>query len=178
MIDWLKIEKVAIFKEKDENGNRYLSQFLADYKRIFNPDVINAGCDRCLEDYYKNFIKHLTMSTTKEENQYVLKKMYNGIPLNFGSPILVTNQNMKKEYAEQLLKNHPRGADLFDKLPDGFAENTSANPDPLKALNRDELDKIATDLGLVPADYSNKDLIKEAIKTKQEEIKNTSANPE
>ena len=176
MIDWLKIDKVSIFKGKDENGNRYLSQFLADYKRIFNPDTINAGCDRCLEDYYNNFIKYITMGNSTEKKPYVLKKMYNGIPLEFGSSILVTNTNITKEYAEKLIKNHPRGVDLFDVIAKGAGDSNTE--DPLKRLKRDELDKIATDLGLVPEEYSNMDLIKEAIKTKQEEIKETSANPE
>lgn len=117
MIDWLVIDKVTIFKGEDESGNRYLNQFLADYKRIFNPDMINAGCQRCLEDYYTNFIKFLQMGNSTEKKEYVLKKMYNGIPLEFGSAILVTNANITKEYAEKLIKNHPRGEGLFDAIP-------------------------------------------------------------
>ena len=117
-MDWLNIEKVVIFNGKDENGNRYLSQFLRDYKEVFNPDYVNAGCEKCLNDYYTKFIKYLNMGNDKEEKKYVLKAKYNGIPLKFGSPVLVTNSNITKQYAETLAKNHPRGKDLFDVYPE------------------------------------------------------------
>jgi hypothetical protein len=160
MIDWLKIDKVTIFKGKDENGNRYLNQFLSDYKKIFNAKEINAGCERCLEDYYFKLIKHLQMGKSTNDSGYILKAKYDGIPLGFGSPILVTNANITKKYAEKLIKEHKRGVDLFDKIP--------AKTD-LDGLNRAQLDSIATDLGLVPGDYSNKVEIKQAIKDKKTE---------
>lgn len=163
MIDWSNIDKVTIFKGKDENGNRYLSQFLSDYKRIFNAKEINAGCERCLEDYYLKLIKHLQMGKSTNDSGYVLKAKYDGIPLGFGSPVLVTNANITKEYAEKLIKDHKIGADLFDKIP----EETEKSE--LDGKTRDELDVIATDLGLVPGDYKNKGEITKAIEDKKAE---------
>lgn len=177
MRDWLKIDKDTIFKGNDENGNRYLSQFLSDYKKIFSPADINAGCERCLNDYYQKLIKHLpTMGKDKKKKEYVLKLKYNGIPLEFGSPVLVTNANVNEEYARKLIKSHPRGKDLFDVLPDSF--DSDENENPFKGLSRDDLDKIATDLGLDPKDYANKGLVTDAIKAKQDELNSTDVNPE
>lgn len=118
MIDWLKLDKVVIFTGKDENGNRYLTQFLSEYKKVFNLNEVNAGCKRCLDDYYLKYTKHLHMGTVKEDLGYILKAKYNGIPLAFGSPVLVTNGNITEKYAKQLLKNHARGKDLFEVIPE------------------------------------------------------------
>lgn len=104
------------------------------------------------------------MGKTTNDSGYILKAKYDGIPLGFGSPVLVTNANITKEYAEKLIKEHKRGADLFDKIPE---ETEETNQDPLKGLGRKELDVIATDLGLVPGDYSNKGEIKQAIEDKK-----------
>lgn len=172
MNDWRKIDKDTIFKGNDENGNRYLSQFLSDYKKTFNPTDINAGCERCLIDYYNKLIKHLSiMGKEVKNNEYQLKLKYNGIPLAFGSPILVTNANINEKYARQLIKNHPRGVELFDKLPEDFQEE---GYESLEDLGRKELDALAENLGLNPEDYKNKSLIIEAIAEKKEEVNKTS----
>ena len=159
-VDWLGLDKDTVFNGRDADGNRYLSQFLADYERIFTPVDINAGCKRCLDGYYIKLIKHLKMGNTTEPKEYQLKIKYNGIPLAFGSQIFVTNANITKEYAEILLKTHPRGADLFDV----FTEIEEA--DPLKGLKRAELEEIATEKGLNPENYSNITLLKAAITEK------------
>lgn len=162
---WLKIDKVTIFNGKDENGNRYLSQFLRDYKETFNPDIINAGCDRCLEDYYQKFIKYLsTMSNEKPKNSgYVLREKYENMPLEFGSPILVNNSNLTDEMAEKMLKN-PKGKELFVKIPE---KKSSGSQSELTKLNRSELDEMAEKLGINPEDYSNKKEIAAAIEDVQ-----------
>lgn len=159
MTDWKKIDKVTIFKGSDKNGNRYLNAFLSEYKDIFNPDMVNAGCQRCLEDYYINFINYLQMGVEKKVTGYVLKSKYNGIPLEFGSGVLVTNTNMTQEYGDILLNNHSRGKELFDKIP---KFNTDSD------LTRKELQAIATNLGLNPKKYKNKTEILKAISEKQE----------
>lgn len=51
----------------------------------------------------------------QNNSQYRLKEKYNGIPLNFGSAVLVNNSNLTDEYALELLKNHT--VEIFDKLP-------------------------------------------------------------
>lgn len=159
-MDWSDLDKVVIFKGHDENGNRYLSQFLRDYKEVFNSDLINASCDRCLEDYYLKFTKHLYTMSDKKKSNYVLKKKYNGIPLEFGSAIQVSNTNMTDEYGEKLLKDHAKGADLFDQVPDAKIEDVN---DDLKKLDRSGLDEVAASLGLEPKNYSNKELVTAAI---------------
>ena len=98
MMNWLGLDKETIFKDNDADGNRYLNQFLRDYERIFN-------------------ITDLEMGNTTEPKEYQLKPKYNGIPLKFGSSVMVTNTNITKEYAKFLIKNHPRGEGLFNVLP-------------------------------------------------------------
>ena len=161
MIDWREIDKVAIFTGKDEHGNRYLSQFLKDYAATFNPDMINAGCQRCLEDYYTRTIKELnTMKEPKNESGYVLKPKYQGISLEFGSNIFVTNGNITKEYGDTLLEKHPKGAELFEIVP---KKKDKTLEESLLDHTRQELDAIATNKGLNPSDYSNKGEIAKAI---------------
>jgi len=117
MMNWLGLDKETIFKDNDADGNRYLNQFLRDYERIFNITDFNAGCEKCLNDYYIKLITHLEMGNTTEPKEYQLKPKYNGIPLKFGSSVMVTNTNITKEYAKFLIKNHPRGEGLFNVLP-------------------------------------------------------------
>jgi len=162
-MDWRAINKVTIFNEKDKNGNRYLSQFLSDYKKTFNPDIINAGCQRCLEDYYTKFINHLNMSKKDKKTAYKLKEKYNGIPLSFGSPILVTNANITDAYGDKLIKTHKRGADLFEEVP---------GQKDLESLKRADLNQIAKTLGLDESEFKTKQDLIVAIETKQEEIEN------
>ena len=188
MRNWLKIDKVTIFTGKDENGNRYLSQFLRDYKKALNPDMINAGCDRCLEDYYHKFTKYLsTMSKNKPKNSgYILRKKYENIPLEFGSRTQVNNSNLTDEMAEKLIKNHPKGKELFDNIPEkkkAPAKNLNPVKDEnngdqdkyqtdLTKLTRPELDEMAEKLGINPADFSNKGEVAAAI----EDVKNATVN--
>lgn len=162
-MDWLKIDKVAIFTGTDENGNRYLSRFLKDYKEAFPNSDPNAGCQRCLDDYYHKLIKHISvMKTVKNESGYVLKKKYENIPLHFGSKILVNNTNMTKEYGEKLLERK-KGKDLFEKVPDNAGKASAKKEEKLTDLTRKQLDAKAKKLGLNPKDYANKDEIATAI---------------
>ncbi len=179
-MDWTKIDKVTIFNGKDENGNRYLSQFLRDYQETFHPDIINAGCDRCLEDYYQKFIKYLSTMSKKEITGYKLKEKYNGIPLEFGSPVYVSNANLTDELAKKLLKKHPAGVELFDVIPEK-AKAPAPEKTRIEVLNdlkRGELDSLAENLGLDPKEYANIALIATAIQEAEEKAKATDVNPE
>ncbi|TYP71482.1 hypothetical protein [Aquimarina intermedia] len=168
--DWRNIDKVTIFNGKDENGNRYLSQFLKDYQNIFQPDMINAGCQRCLNDYYNNYIKYVSsMKTEKKESGFKLREKYNGIPLEFGSATLVTNANITDEIGNKLLKDHPRGEELFEAIPEE-EEIVLTRIEVLDKMTRAQLDETATGLGLNPDDYKNKGLIAEAIAEKEEVV--------
>lgn len=169
-MDWLSINREKIFSGKDEKGNRYLSQFLSDYKKTFSPDVINAGCTRCLNDYHTKFIKHLAMpnKTEKTKSGYALKAKYEGIPLAFGSRTFVTNKNITDEMGDSLVKNHPAGKDLFITIPEKEVELSRSQE--LKASSREELDELAKALELNPEDYKNKGLIADAIEKKEVEL--------
>jgi hypothetical protein len=161
---WLKIDKATIFTGHDENGNRYLSQFLKDYQQTFNPDLINAGCQRCLEDYYHKFTKYLSTMSKDTKTAYKLKAKYEGIPLAFGSRTQVYNSNLTDEMAEELIKNHPRGKELFEVVPEKAAAEEKTD---LLKLSRKELDAMAEKLGINPKDYSNKGEVAAAIEDVQ-----------
>lgn len=160
-MNWTKIDKVTIFNGVDENGNRYLSQFLRDYSIIFKTDV-NASCRKCLNEYYNNLIKHINkMGSTKNTSGYKLRLKYDGIPLKFGSAVLVTNSTITKEQGDYLLKNHVLGEKLFDEVPEASNENSEMID--LKKIKRTELDEKAKELSLDPSKYANKEEIFEAI---------------
>jgi len=135
MYDWRKLDKVTVFTGKDKNGNRYLSQFLRDYKKTFNVIEINAGCERCLNEYYSKLILKLnTMSDNKKQDcDFKLKLKYQGIPKSPGSRELITNSNITNEIGNYLLNNHPRGEMLFDKMP----ENPQASEASSEVLEKD-----------------------------------------
>lgn len=164
MRNWLDISKKDIFYGTDNNGNRYLGQFLRDYKEEFAPDVINAGCQGCLDQYYSNMVKKLNeMGIEKNKSGYVLKAKYNGIPLKFGSPILVTNTNIDDKMGKYLIENHAKGAGLFESVAE---EKKEEKKDELSDKTRKQLDKMAAEKGLNPKDYGNKGLIIDAIEGK------------
>lgn len=48
--------------------------------------------------------------------KYRLHTKYENIPLEFGSPILVNNNNITDEYAEKLL-THKNGKRYFEQMP-------------------------------------------------------------
>lgn len=169
MKDWRTLDKATILTGTDENGNRYLSQFLKEYEQTFQPDMINAGCQRCLDDYYNKFLKYLNTMGTKKANDsgYVLKPKYDGIPLEFGSQTFVRNSTITKEQGNQLLKNHARGADLFEAIPEDLEPAETDSLKELTKLERKELNAQADALGLDGASYANKGEVAQAILDKQ-----------
>lgn len=168
MTDWTQIDKVVIFEGNDENGNRYLNQFLKDYAEIFGSKNINAGCSRCLNDYWERFTKHFSTMSKVKNSGYKLKPKFEGIALEFGSQIHVTNANLSDEYAEKLIKNHKIGEQLFEEFPSEDAVTKSDTLKTLKKLGREELDARASALGLDPKSYPNKTSIAEAISQTEE----------
>lgn len=114
MRDWHKYTAAVVKSGSDESGSRFLSEFARDYKAKTGKDL----CPTC--KFESNYPKYLNeMSEEKINSGYVLKKMYEGIPLDaFKSNIRVSNRNLTDEYAEFLLANHGRGEDLFEKMPE------------------------------------------------------------
>ncbi|PHQ27702.1 hypothetical protein [Leeuwenhoekiella nanhaiensis] len=181
MTDWREIDKTTILTGTDENGNRYLSRFLKEYQQTFQPDMINAGCQRCLDDYYNNFIKYLnTMGTAKNDSGYILKAKYEGIPLEFGSQTFVRNSTITKKQGDFLLKNHKRGEELFEQIPENAGEPEVTGDDALKELlklERKELNEKADALGLDGKSYANKGEVAQAILDKEAEAVKTPTEP-
>lgn len=56
------------------------------------------------------------MNETK--SLYKLKQKYDGILLGFGKKGRLTNDNMNDKDALFLIKNHPKGKELFDFIPE------------------------------------------------------------
>jgi len=95
------------------DGIRYLKLFLQDYTALFS-EVVNPGCSKCLNNYLQKYKSKIF--AMQNNSQYRLKEKYNGIPLNFGSAVLVNNSNLTDEYAAELLERF-EAETLFDKFP-------------------------------------------------------------
>lgn len=112
MRDWLKYDKGAIFRDKSKNG--LLFQFLQEYKEEFGGSV-NAGCHKCLERYYNNYVNSTIMSTAVKCD-WTLHLKYNGMQIGAnGQPI--RNGEMTNKIAKELHDWHPNGDSLFSKMP-------------------------------------------------------------
>lgn len=108
------------------DGIRYLQLFLQEYTALFN-EKVNPSCPKCLTQYlakYKNHFKAMA-----DTSKYRLHAKYQNIPLAFGSPILVNNNNITPEYAKQLLAR-PNGKSLFAHIP--TETEAEAIPQPKK----------------------------------------------
>jgi len=118
----------AITSGVNGDGIRYLQLFLQEYTSIFN-ETVNPGCNKCLNTYLNKYKLHFM----KQENisGYVLHLKYENIPLEFGSPILVNNGNITKEYAKKLL-SQPDGERYFEVIPEG---NSSEEEKLQEAVN-------------------------------------------
>ncbi len=120
-MNWHKLDIGAIVSGTHPNGAPYLIEFLKDYKKEFNVDIVNPSCERCLKNYHNKFIKkYEAMDNT---SQYRLHKKREGLQLEFGSSTFVSNNNITDAYAEQLIKRFKavkkdfKLSDLFDKYP-------------------------------------------------------------
>lgn len=102
------------------DGTRFLKLFLQDYTALFS-EVVNPSCSKCLNNYLQKYkSKKFEMQNT---SQYRLKEKYNGLPLNFGSAVLVNNSNLTDEYALELLQRF-EAETIFDVFPIVEIQNT------------------------------------------------------
>lgn len=120
-MDWHKLDIGAIVSGTYPNGAPYLIEFLKDYKKEFNVEIVNPSCERCIKSYHNQFIKKY--EAMNNNSQYRLHKKREGLQLKFGSSTFVNNNNITDEYAEQLIKRFKavkkdfQLSDLFDKYP-------------------------------------------------------------
>lgn len=120
-MEWHNISLDMIIGGKTPDNIPYLKLFLQDYKKEFNVEVVNAACQKCIYTYHKDFIKKF--NPMESNSKYKLLAKREGISLDFGSSIMVTNANLTDSYAKQLIKrfkdlnNDFKMEDLFEIYP-------------------------------------------------------------
>lgn len=100
--EWHKIDIGQIIGGVAPDGSPYLKHFLIDYKKEFSVQVVNASCHKCINEYRHEFVKKY--GDMENTSQYRLHKKREGLQLEFGSSIFVTNKNITDDYAEKLIK--------------------------------------------------------------------------
>ena len=111
--NWENYDIEKIIGGVSPDGTRLLKLFLIDYTAMFD-EVVNPSCSKCMNNYLSKF--KLKIYEMQNNSQYRLKEKYNGIPLNFGSAVLVNNSNLTDEYALELLERFEKET-IFDKFP-------------------------------------------------------------
>ena len=112
-MDFTKMDTNTIATGVTGDGVKYLQLFLTEYTKLF-PGTVNPSCNKCLNDYVTKYKKAMSTDKFHHENYsgYKLKAMYENIPLEFGSQILVNNTNLTDEFA-QILLSHDDGERFF-----------------------------------------------------------------
>lgn len=100
--EWHKIDIGQIIGGVAPDGSPLLKHFLIDYKKEFSVQVVNASCHKCINEYRHEFVKKY--GDMENNSQYRLHKKREGLQLEFGSSIFVTNKNITDDYAEKLIK--------------------------------------------------------------------------
>lgn len=119
------------------DGTRFLKLFLQDYTALFS-EVVNPSCSKCLNNYLQKYkLKKFEM---QNNSQYRLKEKYNGIPLGFGSAVLVNNSNLTDEYALELLQRF-EAETIFDVFP---VEEIKQEKEVIKSSLRVKRNRIQT----------------------------------
>ncbi len=109
MEKWLKYSAGNVVRDRE-----LFLKFKKDYLYIIGT-TFSEGCGSCFDKQYNNFInKILNKKTMENTSGYLLKLKYNGISFN---GVLYNNADLTKAKARILLKNHPAGKELFDKIP-------------------------------------------------------------
>lgn len=123
---WYEMNVDLIIGGKTADNIPYLKLFLLDYKQEFSVETVNASCQKCIVQYHKDFInKFRKMENT---SKYKLLAKREGIQLEFGGSIFVTNENITDRYAEKLVKRFKelnpdfKMEDLFEVYPKEIAE--------------------------------------------------------
>lgn len=125
---WHEMNVELIIGGKSADNVPFLKLFLLDYKQEFSVETVNASCQKCIVQYHKDFInKFRKMENT---SKYLLHKKREGLQLEFGGSIFITNENITDRYAEKLVKRFKemnkdfKMEDLFEKYPTEVKETT------------------------------------------------------
>jgi hypothetical protein len=111
IIDWRKYDANFV-RTQTVDGQRLVLIFANDFKNKFNREI----CVTCESNFKADFEKYINNMETKK-SEYKLKAKYDGISLGFGKKGRLSNDNMNDNDARYLIKNHPRGEELFESLP-------------------------------------------------------------
>lgn len=131
LFEWHKIDIGQIIGGVAPDGSPYLKHFLIDYKKEFSVEVVNASCNKCINEYRHEFVKKY--GDMENNSQYRLHKKREGLQLEFGSSIFVTNKNITDDYAEKLIKR------FSDIKPDfELSYLFSQFPEPKKEITKEE----------------------------------------
>lgn len=112
---WIKYDKSVIFRN-------HKAEFLKDYALYFGNNNLCASCPSKLDSYYNDFNRVFIMKLPFGDRRFIVKKKYNGLPLEFGSNIILSNANMTKDLAITFITKHSKGKNLFEKLPENIDE--------------------------------------------------------
>lgn len=121
MIDFTKMDVNTLANGVTGEGVKYLQLFLQEYTSIFS-ETVNPSCNKCLTSYLDKYKKK--MAKTNNTTGYVLQPKYVGMPLEFGSQTMVTNENLTEEMAKKILAR-PNGEKYFSKLPEAVTSGDS-----------------------------------------------------
>ncbi len=116
-MNWSSKTLEQIVGGKNLDGSSMLQSFLKDYAKLTSTllSSLQPGCPSCLSKYYREYT--LKTQIMSNECNYVLQKRYNGLPLAFGSKVLLNNTNLTDEYAEQLISRY---LDIYESREDDF----------------------------------------------------------
>lgn len=123
---WHKMDVESIIGGTTSDNVSLLKLFLIDYKLEFFVETVNASCTKCIVSYHKEFIKKYRKM--ENQSQYLLHKKREGLQLEFGGSLLITNENITDRYAEKLIKRFKelnedfKLDDLFEKFPTEIKE--------------------------------------------------------
>lgn len=159
VLNYLQIPFSAILTGSAEDGTKFLKLFLQDVVEHLNVKQPNASCQKCLQDYYNRLT---VLCTPKQEimSKYKLLKKREGISLEFGSKIHVTNDNITDEYAEKLI-------DRFKKLNKNFQLSDLFQTYPKEADKQKAENKTTTKSEAKKEDAKESETEKESTEQKQ-----------
>lgn len=125
---WHEMNVESIIGGNTSDNVSLLKLFLIDYKSEFFVETVNASCIKCIVSYHKEFIKKYRKM--ENQSQYLLHKKREGLQLEFGGSLLITNENITDRYAEKLIKRFKelnedfKLDDLFEIYPTETKETT------------------------------------------------------
>ena len=129
--NWSEFSTELIIGGKTSDNIPYLKLFLLDYKKEFSIENLNAACPKCIYNYHRELVKKYSAMETK--SQYKLHAKREGIQLEFGGSVFVTNENITDGYAVKLAKRFKeinpdfKMEDLFEKYPKEVAKVEQQN---------------------------------------------------